>query len=58
MGETFRLPVVPGIARNAGAKVDVSAAHVIDYDFVLVGEERARLLERYEREVRQRADAK
>jgi len=57
MGKTFRSPIVTEYGMP-DAQVDVSDVKLIDYDFAWAGENRARLLERYEREVRQRADAK
>jgi len=57
MGKTFRAPIVPGYT-IPDAQIDLTHVKMIDYDFVWVGENRARLLERYEREVRQRSEAK
>lgn len=56
MGATFRGPIVPGY-KNPKAKIDLSNVKMIEYDFAWAGENRARLLERYENEVRQKADA-
>lgn len=57
MGATFRGPIVPGY-KNPDAKLDLSNVRLIDYDFGWAGENRARLLEKYENEVRHQADAK
>ncbi len=57
MGATFRGPIVPGY-KNPDAKLDLSNVRLIDYDFGWAGENRARLLEKYENEVRHKADAK
>ncbi|MBK5568362.1 ABC transporter substrate-binding protein [Ensifer sp. SSB1] len=57
IGATFRGPIVPGY-RNPEAKIDLSNVKMIDYDFTWAGENRARLLERYENDVRHKADAK
>jgi len=56
IGRTFRSPVVTQYGMP-DAQVDVSNISLVDYDFVWAGENRARLLERYEREVRRGADA-
>jgi iron(III) transport system substrate-binding protein len=56
MGATFRGPIVPGY-QNPDARLDLSNVRLIDYDFGWAGENRARLLEKYENEVRHRADA-
>jgi len=58
MGKVFRAPIVPGLPRNSKMQADISTARLIDYNFVWAGENRARLLERYEREIRQGSDAK
>lgn len=57
MGATFRGPIVPGY-KNPNAKIDLTNVKMIDYNFGWAGENRARLLERYESEVRQKSDAK
>lgn len=57
IGATFRGPIVPGY-KNPDAKIDLSNVKMIDYDFTWAGENRARLLERYENDVRRKADAK
>lgn len=57
MGATFRGPIVPGYM-NPDAKLDLSDVKLIDYDFGWAGENRARLLEKYENDVRHKADAK
>jgi len=57
MGKTFRSPIVTQYGMP-DAQIDVSNVKLIDYDFAWAGENRARLLERYEREVRRGADAK
>ena len=57
MGATFRGPIVPGY-KNPDAKIDLSSVKMIDYDFTWAGQNRARLLERYENDVRHKADAK
>lgn len=57
MGATFRGPIVPGY-KNPDAKIDLSKVKMIDYNFTWAGENRARLLERYENDVRHKADAK
>jgi len=57
MGKTFRGPIVAGYGMP-DAQIDISNVKLIDYDFAWAGANRARLLERYEREVRQRGDAK
>jgi len=57
MGKTFRAPIVPGYTMP-DSQIDLTNVKMIDYDFVWVGENRTRLLERYEREVRRREDAK
>lgn len=57
IGATFRGPIVPGY-KNPEAKIDLSNVKMIDYNFSWAGENRARLLERYENDVRHKADAK
>jgi len=57
IGATFRPPVISG-EKSPEQRIDPDDIKVIDYDFVWAGENRARLLERYEREVRRGADAK
>ena len=57
MGATFRGPIVPGY-KNPDAKIDLTNVKMIDYNFTWAGENRARLLERYENDVRHKADAK
>lgn len=57
MGATFRGPIVPGY-KNPDARIDLSNVKMIDYNFTWAGENRARLLERYENDVRRKADAK
>jgi len=57
MGQTFRSPIVPEYGMP-DAQIDVRDVKLIDYDFAWAGENRARLLERYEHEVRRGADAK
>jgi len=57
MGKTFRSPIVTEYGMP-DAQIDVSHVKLIDYDFAWAGENRARLLERYEREVRRGAEAK
>ncbi|MCW5707719.1 ABC transporter substrate-binding protein [Shinella sp.] len=57
IGATFRGPIVPGY-KNPDARIDLSNVKMIDYDFTWAGENRARLLERYENDVRHKADAK
>jgi len=57
IGSTFRPPVVQG-EKSLEQRIDPDDVKVIDYSFVWAGENRARLLERYEREVRRGADVK
>lgn len=57
MGATFRGPIVPGY-KNPEAQIDLTNVKLIDYNFAWAGENRARLLERYENEVRHKTDAK
>jgi len=57
IGATFRPPIIPG-EKSPEQRIDPEDVKVIDYNFVWAGENRARLLERYEREVRRGADAK
>jgi len=54
---TLRSPVVLN-AGGSSSSIDMSQIKFIDYDFAWAGENRARLLERYEREVRQGSAAK
>ncbi|WP_333815571.1 ABC transporter substrate-binding protein [Tabrizicola sp.] len=56
MGATFRGPMIAGY-KNPEAQIDLTNVKLIDYDFAWAGENRARLLERYENEVRHKADA-
>ena len=48
---------MPGY-KNPDAKIDLTNVKMIDYNFTWAGENRARLLERYENDVRHKADAK
>ena len=48
---------MPGY-KNPEAKIDLSNVKMIDYDFTWAGENRARLLQRYESDVRHKSDAK
>jgi len=57
MGKTLRSPIVPHYS-IPDAQVDYDTIKLIDYDFAWAGENRARLLDRYEREVRRGEDAK
>jgi len=57
IGATFRPPVVQS-EKSLEQRIDPDDVKVIDYSFEWAGENRARLLERYEREVRRGADAK
>lgn len=57
IGATFRGPIVAGCV-NPEAKIDLSNVKLIDYDFAWAGANRARLLDKYEAEVRHKADAK
>ncbi|MDP9564117.1 ABC transporter substrate-binding protein [Agrobacterium tumefaciens] len=57
MGATFRGPIVPGY-KNPNAKIDLTNVKMIDYNFGWAGENRARLLDLYEKDVRHKADAK
>ncbi len=57
MGLTFRGPIVPGF-KNPDAKIDIKNVKLIAYDPVWAGQNRARLLERYENEIRRKSDAK
>jgi len=57
MGKTLRSPIVTDYS-IPDAHVDYDSIKLIDYDFAWAGENRARLLERYEREVRRGEDAK
>ncbi|MFT3999618.1 MAG: ABC transporter substrate-binding protein [Rhizobium sp.] len=57
IGATFRGPIIPGY-KNPKARIDLSKVKMIDYNFAWAGENRARLLQRYETEVRQKSDAK
>jgi len=56
LASIFRAPLI-GPYDNPEAKVDIGSTKLIDYDFAWAGENRARLLERYENEVRHKADA-
>lgn len=51
LGQTYRESVVEGFV-NDDFSIDLSEANLIDYDSNWAGENRARLLQRYEREVR------
>jgi len=57
MASTFRAPIKPGLT-NPKAQIDISNIKLIDYDFVWAGENRARLLERYDREIRRGEDVR
>jgi iron(III) transport system substrate-binding protein len=57
IGATFRGPIVPGY-KNPNARLDLSNVKLIDYNFGWAGENRARLLAKYENEVRHQSDAK
>jgi len=54
---TMRLPLLSQY-NNPQARMDLGSVKMIDYDFAWAGENRTRLLERYEREVRQGSEAK
>ena len=56
MGATFRGPIIPGY-RNPEARIDLTDVKLVDYDFAWAGQNRARLLERYENDVRHGTDA-
>jgi len=57
MVATFRGSIIPGY-KNPKAHIDVSTVKLIDYDPQWAGTNRARLLERFESEVRHATDAK
>jgi len=54
---TMRVPLLTQYT-NPQARINLNDVKMIDYDFTWAGENRARLLERYEREVRQGSEAK
>jgi len=54
---TMRVPLLTQYT-NPQARMNLDEVKMIDYDFAWAGENRARLLERYEREVRQGSEAK
>jgi len=54
---TMRVPLLSQYT-NQQARMKFDTVKMIDYDFAWAGENRARLLERYEREVRQGSEAK
>ncbi len=56
MMKTFWQPVVPGIS-NPDALVDTSNVTLIDYDTFWAGENRTRLIERFENEIRHGSEA-
>jgi iron(III) transport system substrate-binding protein len=57
MGATFRGPVVAGY-KNPKAKIALDGVKLIDYNFAWAGDNRARLLDRYEQDIRHKSDAK
>lgn len=57
MSATFRGAVVPGHA-NPKARIDTGAIKLIDYNAAWAGENRARLLRRFEQEVRNASSAR
>jgi len=54
---TFRLPVAHD-RQIPNSRIDYDSIKMIDHDFAWAGENRSRLLERYEREVRRGSEAK
>lgn len=57
LGETYRESVVEGFV-NANFKIDLKSAKLINYDSRWAGENRSRLLQRYEKDVREASAAK
>jgi len=57
VAETLRQPVIQNY-NNPHSTVDLTDLKLINYDYAWAGENRARLLERYEREVRRGSEAK